>query len=149
MAVAGNTITSADCIFTLNVDGLYPTGVRLQGFAADNIYSTSEKTLAETVMGVDGFLSAGFIFTSVNQTINIMPDSASWRVFENWAMLSESGIAVFRCNATVILPGLGKKYTHTNGVFKSWKALPDAQKTMQPGQAVIEWARIIGETYRG
>lgn len=143
--MSGNTITAADCVFTLTVDTIYPTGVVLEGFAADNIYATDAKTLAETVMGVDGYLSAGFVHTSVNQTISIMPDSDSWPVFENWAILSEAGRAVFRCSATVLLPALGKKYTHTNGVLKTWKALPDAQKTLQPGQAVIEWARVVGE----
>lgn len=143
--MSGNTITAADCIFTLTVDNIYPSGVVLEGFAADNIYTTDTKTLAETVLGADGYLSAGFVHTSVNQTISIMPDSDSWDVFENWATLSVAGIAVFRCSATVLLPALGKKYTHINGVFKSWKALPDAQRVLQAGQAVIEWGRVVGE----
>lgn len=149
MAGKGNTITAADCIFTLNINGLYPSGVVLQGFAADNIYQTDQFLLAEEVLGVDGGLSAGFVHSTVNQTISIMPDSESWDVFETWQMLSIAGRAVFRCTATVILPGLGKKYTQTNGVFKGFKALPDAQRTLQPGQATIVWQSVIGESYGG
>ncbi|EDS7166981.1 hypothetical protein R991_003316 [Salmonella enterica] len=35
MSGNNNTITAADAIITLTVNNLYPSGVQLQGFAAD------------------------------------------------------------------------------------------------------------------
>ncbi|EAQ9496705.1 hypothetical protein EAA80_17680 [Salmonella enterica] len=133
MSGNNNTITAADAIITLTVNNLYPSGVQLQRFAADNVYGTDPLVLAETVRGIDGKLSAGFVYSNIIQTFHIMPDSPSR--------------AVFRCNAVVLLPAIGRKYTCVNGVLKQWKALPDAARTLQPGQAVIEWETITPEVF--
>ncbi len=103
--------------------------------------------MAETVRGADGKLSAGFIYGNINQTIHIMPDSESRTIFDTWATTSRTSVAVFRCNATVILPAIGRKYTLVNGVLKQWKTMPDAGKVLQAAQAVIEWESITGEAY--
>lgn len=145
--MSGNTITSADAIITLTVANLYTSGVQLQGFAADNIYGTEALDLAETVRGADGKLSAGFIYGNINQTFHIMPDSDSRTVFDTWATMSRTGIMVYRCNMTVILPAIGRKYSCVNGVLKQWKALPDAARVLQPAQAVIEWESVTAEAY--
>ncbi|MGJ0580563.1 phage tail fiber protein, partial [Xenorhabdus bovienii] len=112
-----NTITAADAIITLSVTNLYSSGVQLQGFAADNIYGTEALELAETVRGADGKLSAGFIYGNISQTLYIMPDSDSRDIFDTWATTSRASAAVFRCNATVILPALKRKYSCVNGVL--------------------------------
>jgi hypothetical protein len=145
--MSNNTITSADAIITLSVVDLYPAGVQLQGFAADNIYGTDALNLAETVRGADGKLSAGFIYGNINQTFYIMPDSGSRDVFDTWATTSRASVAVFRCNATVILPALKRQYKCVNGVLKQWKALPDAGRILQASQAIIEWESITAEAF--
>ncbi|MEG3386750.1 hypothetical protein V5H41_22315, partial [Salmonella enterica] len=65
MSGNNNTITAADAIITLTVNNLYPSGVQLQGFAADNVYGTDPLVLAETVRGIDGKLSAGFVYSNI------------------------------------------------------------------------------------
>ncbi|EFE93995.1 phage tail fiber protein [Serratia odorifera] len=145
--MSGNTITSADVIITLSVINLYPRGVQLQGFAADNIYGTDALTLAETVRGADGKLSAGFVYSNINQTFYIMPDSESRDIFDTWSTMSRASVAVFRCNATVVLPALKRQYKCVNGVLKQWKALPDAGRTLQASQAIIEWESITPEAF--
>jgi len=147
MTDSNNTITSADAIIMLTVTNLYTSGVQLQGFAADNIYGTEALELAETVRGADGKLSAGFVYGNINQTIHIMPDSESRVIFDTWSTTSRTSVAVFRCNATVILPAIGRKYACVNGVLKSWKALPDAGRILQASQAIIEWESITPEAY--
>ncbi|WP_330547012.1 phage tail fiber protein [Salmonella enterica] len=77
MSGNNNTITAADAIITLTVNNLYPSGIQLQGFAADNVYGTDPLVLAETVRGIDGKLSAGFVYSNIIQTFHIMPDSPS------------------------------------------------------------------------
>ncbi|AHF73141.1 hypothetical protein SOPEG_0588 [Candidatus Sodalis pierantonius str. SOPE] len=145
--MSNNTITAADAIITLSVINLYPSGVQLQDFAADNVYGTDALVLAETVRGADGKLSAGFICGNISQTFHIMPDSASRDVFDTWAAISRASVAVFRCNATVVLPALKRQYKCVNGVLKQWKALPDAARILQASQAIIEWESITAEAF--
>lgn len=145
--MSNSTITAADAIITLSVINLYPSGVQLQGFAADNVYGTDALVLAETVRGADGKLSAGFIYGNISQTFHIMPDSASRDVFDTWAAISRASVAVFRCNATVVLPALKRQYKCVNGVLKQWKALPDAARILQASQAIIEWELITAEAF--
>lgn len=118
MSGNNNTITAADAIITLTVNNLYPSGVQLQGFAADNVYGTDPLVLAETVRGIDGKLSAGFVYSNIIQTFHIMPDSPSRDIFDTWSTTSRTSRAVFRCNAVVLLPAIGRKYTCVNGVLK-------------------------------
>lgn len=142
-----NTITSADAIMMLTVTNLYPTAQQIQGFAAEDIFDTEALELAQTVRGADGKLSAGFIYGDLPQTIHIMPDSDSRVIFDTWATTSRTSVAVFRCNMTLILPAIGRKYTLTNGVLKRWKAMPDAKRVLQASQALIEWESITAEVY--
>ena len=71
------TITAANSKFALSITNLYMSPQLLQGYATDDAFTTDTPDLAETVMGVDGHLSAGYVFNAVNMTISIMPDSPS------------------------------------------------------------------------
>lgn len=142
-----NTITSADAIFSLTVTNLYPTAQVLEGYAADAMFAFGDTEMANTVRGVDGKLSAGFVFGEYLQTITVMPDSPSWQIFETWMLTSLTAKAVFRCNATVILPSTGRKYTLTNGVLQRTKAMPDAQRVLAAGTFQISWESVTPEAY--
>ncbi len=142
-----NTITSADATYALSVTNLYPTAQVLQGYAADAMFSLSDTDYAQTVRGADGKLSAGFVFGQYIQTITIMPDSPSREVFETWAQTSRTAIAVFRCNATIIMPAIGRKYTLTNGVLLRTRTHPDANRVLQAIPYQIEWETVTSEAY--
>ncbi len=142
-----NTITSADSIFALSVTNLFPTAQRLEGYAADAMFALGDTELAQGVRGSDGKLSGGFVFGEYLQTITIMPDSPSWSLFETWVLTSVTSKAVFRCNATVILPATGKKYTLTNGLLQRAKVMPDAQRILQAGTFQINWENVTPENY--
>jgi len=142
-----NTITSADAIFSLTVTNLYPTAQQLEGYAADAMFAMGDTELAQSVRGADRKLSAGFVFGEFLQTITIMPDSPSREIFETWMLTSQTAIAVFRCNATIILPALSRKYTLTNGVLQRVKAMPDAQRVLQAMTFQINWESVTAEAY--
>jgi len=146
--MAGNTITSADAIFALTVTNLYPSAQTLEGYAADAMFALGDTEMAVTVRGADGKLSGGFVFGQYLQTITIMPDSPSRDVFETWQLTSQTSKAVFRCNATIILPAIGPKYTLTNGVLVRVKAIPDAQRVLQAATYQIDWENVVGENYQ-
>lgn len=142
-----NTITSADSIFSLTVTNLYPTAQTLEGYAADAMFALGDTELAQSVRGADGKLSAGFVFGEYLQTITIMPDSDSREIFETWVQMSRSAVAVFRCNATIIMPAIGRKFTLTNGVLQRVKSMPDAQRVLQAMTYQINWENVTGEAY--
>lgn len=145
--MAGNTITSADAIFALTVTNLYPSAQTLEGYAADAMFALGDTEMAVSVRGADGKLSGGFVFGEYLQTITIMPDSPSRELFETWQLTSLTSKAVFRCNATIILPAISRKFTLTNGILQRVKAIPDAQRVLQAMTYQINWETIVGEAY--
>ncbi|HIC6611778.1 TPA: phage tail fiber protein [Salmonella enterica subsp. enterica] len=142
-----NTITSADSIFALTVTNLFPSAQTLEGYAADAMFALGDTEMAVSVRGADGKLSGGFVFGEYLQTITIMPDSPSRELFETWQLTSLTSKAVFRCNATIILPAIGRKFTLTNGILQRVKAIPDAQRVLQAMTYQINWETVVGEAY--
>lgn len=144
-----STITSANAAFALAITNLYPSPQSIQGYAADAMFAVDEADLAEIVMGVDGRMSAGYVYSVTPMTVSIMPDSPSNTVFETWYNTSRAAADVYSGNATIILPGIKRKYTLKNGVLTKGKALPDAKKTLQPREWKITWESVTGEDYNG
>lgn len=142
-----NTITSADSIFALTVTNLFPSAQTLEGYAADAMFALGDTEMAVSVRGADGKLSGGFVFGEYLQTITIMPDSPSRELFETWQLTSLTSKAVFRSNATIILPAIGRKFTLTNGILQRVKAIPDAQRVLQAMTFQINWENCVGEAY--
>lgn len=142
-----NTITSADAIFALSVTNLFPSAQTLEGYAADAMFALGDTEMAVSVRGADGKLSGGFVFGEYLQTITIMPDSPSRELFETWQLTSLTSKAVFRCNATIILPAISRKFTLTNGILQRVKAIPDAQRVLQAMTFQINWETVVGEDY--
>lgn len=142
-----NTITSADAIFALTVTNLFPSAQTLEGYAADAMFALGDTEMAVSVRGADGKLSGGYVFGEYLQTITIMPDSQSREIFETWQLTSQTAKAVFRCNATIILPAISRKFTLTNGILQRVKAIPDANRVLQQMTYQINWETVVGEAY--
>lgn len=138
------TITAANSIFALTVTGLYAAPQVLHGYAADDAFSTDALESAETVMGLDGHLSGGYIFNPIKQTIVLMPDSASLDVFNNWSLAQLASREVLVANASISLPAIGKKYVLTRGFLTSHKPIPDVKKVLQAVQYQITWGNVAG-----
>ena len=51
-------ITSANAEAVLSADEIFPNGITLQQFSTDQSFAPESQQLAETRMGVDGFLAA-------------------------------------------------------------------------------------------
>lgn len=142
-----NTITSADAIFALTVPNLYDSAQTIEGYQADAMFALGDTEVATSIRGADGKLSAGFVFGEQLQTISIMPDSPSLNIFDTWYKTSQTAKAVFRCNATIILPAISRKYTLTNGVLQRVKVIPDANRVLQGMTFQINWENVVEEEY--
>lgn len=136
------SITSANATYLLAILPLFPVPQQLQGFAADNIFGTDPLDVAETSMGVDGRLSAGFVFVPVTQNISLQADSLSNNVFDVWHQAEQLVKEKYRCQGIVMLTSIGKKWALNNGVLKTYPPIPDAAKTLQPRRYGITWESV-------
>lgn len=133
------SLTGATAVYQLSITGLFPAPQQLQGFAADDVFDTPSIQSADVLMGVDGFMSAGFQFVPIKQTISIQADSASNDIFDQWWEASQQNQDVFFANAVVLLTALGKKWTMTRGVLTGYMPIPDVKKLIQPRKFEITW----------
>lgn len=142
MAGSGS-ITGANSVISLAVRGLFPVPLSLKGFAADDVFDTDELESAETYMGVDGNLSAGFVFVPVHQRYALQADSPSTFLFDTWWAAQQMIQDIYYADGIVRLNTVGKKWTMTKGVLSGYKPIPDAKKLLQPQRFRITWERIF------
>jgi hypothetical protein len=138
------SITSANSVYMLAINGLYTVPQQLQGYAADDAFATEAIETSEVTMGVDGILSAGFIFVPIKQDITLQADSASNTLFEAWYTAEQAAREKYFANAIINLPSLNRSYVLTNGVLSTYTPISDAKKVMQPRKFGITWNTVIG-----
>ena len=137
------SITGASAKFLLTIAGLFPAPQQLQGFAADDVFSTEPVNIAELVMGVDGRLSAGFVHVLRPMNVHIMPDSPSSSIFDAWYSANQAAQDVYFANGIVTLPTIKTNYVLTNGVLTSYSPIPAVKKVLQARQFTITWESIV------
>jgi hypothetical protein len=136
------SITSANAILTLSQATLFPTPVQLQGFAADDIYDMPAVQTVEELMGVDGVLSFGFIFTPRVQNIALQADSLSISFFDTIAQQQIAAKDVYVLNGVIRLTSVGTQYTMSNGALRNYAPIPDAKRVLQPRRFTIVWNTV-------
>lgn len=136
------SITSANAVYMLAIPPLFAIPLQLQGFSADNIFTTDPVQIAETVMGLDGIQSAGFVYNTKVQNISLQADSPSGVIFENWVAAQELISDTYRANGVILLTAIRRKWTMTNGVLTTYPPIPDAGRTLQPRRFTITWEKI-------
>ena len=138
-----STLTIANSVIMLGINSVYPTPVQLQQYAADDVFDFEEIEVAETVMGVDGLLSGGFVFSKIPWSITLASNSPSCQVFDNWyAFQKAPGSDIVTATANILLPGLGYKWALFNGFLTKYSPAPSAKKLAQPRKFTIEWNSI-------
>lgn len=141
--MAGKSLTAATAVYMLGISDLFPVPQELQGFSADDVFSTEPVPSAQVLMGVDGKLSGGFIFHEVVQNIMLQADSDSNFVFDQWYAAQQQQEEAFIANAVITLRAVGSKWTMTRGFLTSYKPIPDAKKILQYRPYQITWESVI------
>jgi hypothetical protein len=137
-----SSITSANAVLVITIPGVYNSGQQLQGFAAEDIFSMDAIDPAELSMGVDGNLSAAFIFVPTKQGINLQADSASNKIFEDWRAAEVAAVEKLPCSMIVTLPAVKKTYACVTGYLTSYPQVSDAKKSLQPRKYEITWNTV-------
>lgn len=140
--MANTTITSANSILTMVVPGLFPVPVSIQGYSTDDAFMLDALDLAETVMGVDGKMSAGYVPKEVKLTVTLQADSESKEFFAILTQAVKTAREIFYMSATLSLPSTGEAFTFTRGILTSVEQAPAAKKMLQPQKFVITWESV-------
>jgi len=135
-------ITSANAVLTLAVIGVLSVPQRIQGFSTDDIYSVPAVTPVETEMGIDGALSAGFLYTKKMMDITLMAGSPSNDFFDALQAAQEAAVQPFELSGMLVLPSRGLQAVLTTGFLTRYPPLPNAKKVLQPRVYEITWQNI-------
>ena len=133
------SLSGANSIVMLGITDLYDTPQQLQQFAADDIFTAEMVKLVETLMGVDGVLSGGFVNVERKQVFSLQGDSPSNDIFDNWAGAMAAQQDIYTANGVITLKTIGKKWTLTNGFLTGYTPIPDVKKLIQPRKHEITW----------
>jgi hypothetical protein len=137
-----STITSANSVFLLGITGLFPTAQLLQGYMADAAWDNAAVKPAETVLGVDGNMSYGWLPRMYEQTISLMPDSPAATLFEDWVVAMDGQEEIYPCFGSLTLPSVGRSYVLANGVLSSYVPIPKGGKILQGRPFIITWNTV-------
>lgn len=135
------TLTVANSTMSMTVEALYPQAQRVQGYAADDAFDPEAVENGEYSYGIDGKLSAGFVFNEVPLTITLQADSASLGLFENIWQYEFSNRTKLQVNKTITVPSTSKRYEFKEGYMRSYKA-PAGKKILQPAVVVYVFAQL-------
>lgn len=138
------TLTAANSQFSLAIPGVYNAPQTLQGYATDDAFSTGEVTNAEVQVGVDGQVSAGFVFNLIEMTITLQPTSKSIPVFNNWSLAQQGIKEVLPATGSISIPSIGFKWAGTDGYLTRAAVIPNVKKILQPVNYTITWGTLTG-----
>lgn len=136
------TLTSANSVLMLGVGLVFPIPQKIEGYATDDAFAFDAVQTAQAVMGVDGYMSAGFTPQPVIQTITIMADSPSKFIFEAWLAAMKTSREVFYSNGSLSIPSIERKYTLQRGVLTQAPPVPTARALLQPMTYQITWQNV-------
>lgn len=135
------TLTVANSVIMMTCEALYTSPTQLQGYAADDAFETDAVENGEFLMGIDGKLSAGFVFNPIPFTITLQADSPSVPIFENIYNYEVANRTKLTHNWTITTPDNGRRYNLTAGFMRSYKA-PAGKRILQPAVIQLSFARI-------
>ena len=135
-------ITAANAVLTLSQATLFPVPQRIQGFQADDVYDLDEIESVETLMGVDGVLSGGFVWKPQLQSIMLQSDSPSCAFFDAIEATQIATQSTYTLDGVLTLPAIGLKFIQTTGYLTGYK-LPGAKKLIQPRRFRITWNLVV------
>lgn len=135
------TLTTANSAILVTTEALFPQAQRIQGYAADDAFDFENVENGEYSMGIDGNLSAGFVFNEIPFTLTLQADSPSLTLFEQTYQYEVSNRTKLTQNITVTLPAVSKRYELKNGFMRRFKA-PSGKKILQPGVVEFVFARL-------
>lgn len=137
------SLTAANAVITLTCSGVFSQPQTLQQFQVDDVADVDTLTVAETMMGVDGNMSGGYVFNKVKYVYHLMANSPSVFVFDQIKLAQDAQQDTFVIQGGLLLKSLGTKWTWSNGILTEWSPAPNIKKILQGRNFAIEWERVF------
>ena len=139
--MANKTVTAANIVLTINVPEVLATPINIQQYGTDEAVECDPVDIAETMMGVDGKMSAGLLPAITPMKITLQADSDSISLFETWdaTQKANGNSLIYATNAVYIHPSTKKIYNLTKGALKNMQRVPGAKKILQQVTFLIHW----------
>lgn len=141
------SISSANSVFMLAVNTVYPVPQMLQGYSTDDAFDADAIEPAEVRMGVDGKLSAGFVYVPVRIGVTLQADSPSVQIFDTWYAAQKALSDVYFANGLIRLPSLQRSYVLSNGILTGYVPLPSAKRTLDPLKFMVTFESVVGAPF--
>jgi hypothetical protein len=136
------SLTAVNAVIMLTIPGVFNQPQQLQQFGVDDVADADTLVVAETMMGVDGNLSGGYVYNKVKYIYTLMANSPSVFVFDQWKLAQDAAEDTFEASGLLLLKSLGTKWTWKTGFLVDWKPAPDVKKTLKERKFAIEWERV-------
>jgi hypothetical protein len=133
------SITSANASFILVIPGVFSSGVQLQGFAVDDMFSMDPTTLAEGRRGADGQTVYGYVYELSKMRIGLLANSNAFRIFQAWKQAQDAAVDVITASGTIIMPSLGLKTSLVDGNCTNLAAFPPHKKVAENVEPEVTW----------
>jgi hypothetical protein len=123
----------------ITVEELYPRGIQVERFAADSAISVENAQVAETRMGVDGKMVAGYVPGIKTVTIDLEANSPTAKALNEVVGAMEQNVKPYQCELVVDVPSQGTVYTFKKGVIQTAGQMPAVKKILDPTQWVFHF----------
>lgn len=137
MAISPGSITSANAVFTLTVGGLFTSPQQIQQFGVDDAFDSEAVENGEIVKGVDGFIAAGWKPTMPKLNVNLMANSPSGTIFDQWFQAEQQQQNKLIAQGIITLPGISTQYALLNAYLFGYIHVPPAKATLQSRKFVL------------
>lgn len=125
-------ITSANAKLIFTCDELYPSGVEIQMFSTNQSWNADALQTAETRMGVDGHMAAGYVPNIKTVTVQLEASSPSRRYFQTVQKAMIENQKIYKCSLTAIIPSIGEQVIWSEGVLQNGTVTSTAARVMEP-----------------
>ena len=137
------TLTAANSVIMLIIPGLYPVPQQIEGFAADDVMTMESYQPVETLMGVDGHLSGGWVPVPKPMTISIQAQyQPSRSPSRPGTRRSRRSREVYTADALITFPR-STSSTPARGLPDRLPAGADVRRILQPRRFQITWESIL------
>ena len=142
MATVNRNITSTDATSVLTVEELFPNGVELMQYSTDQSIGAESVQLAETRLGVDGKLVAGYTPAIMTVTINLEASSPSTQYLNQLYDAMVALKRIYMCSLVSTVPSIGVVFKWLDGVLQTGTPIPAQKKVLDPTTWTFHFERM-------
>ncbi len=136
-------ITSSNSTAVLTVEDLFPAGITLEMFSTDSAITMETLEIAETNLGEDVNMSAGFTPNIQTLTVNLEAASPSFTpLAQIWSAMSNNR-RIYHCTLVCAVPSIAQVFTFTRGVLKSGVPFASINKTLDSTSWVFNFEKMV------